>query len=1160
MIQLIAIISNKVQYLSTEFRINDNSINQLNTSQIQTCTNSKIILGKVKMFCVRGNQTNVFVSHTTQFFNTNDFNASILFDATRLDRFVYSGQISYSSQMQMFSLVSSGSLRITSSNIMVSQLQCPSAALLSSRGALVLNNSAVSFSHSGQASGGLVFESLDMAVFNVAFACSITASSGGLFAFSASGKLVLDRFSATGAFNVPNPNLVNTGSQLAITIRNASAAFFVQNRCASGSCSMSGLLVAGLDPAFSCSSNAEYCGMRQVLFGDYHQKEIVVDGVAVQARCAVEGVQDFNYSYVRVDESVSGARANSSLFCYRPVFTRMIVSGSYQVTGSGLDVSSGSIFVASPDQLVTLQNSKVVVTFVTFGQADISVFLNQDKNTISVISSNFSITLQPNSQASFFGVSKSSKSVSVTGCRFVFSSTSLNEFCGISRFIASLQINTLLLQMNVNAFVAYGFGQMSSGTVSTTLVTLDGQLTGANTYGILYQAQSQVSLSSFQYSLKTIGSSQNCGFIQVISQANVVTTSNIVFSGFSGRPNILSSFVVISSSCPCNQNSILQQGLCYCLPTYNYNYSINNCECHLSTVEISGHCVCQVPQTTLVDNICTCDTQNAFINGSSCACAVNATNITNICTCPYGSILENNICICQTNNAFPIDNICSCAIGAMNVSNNCECPINSLLVSGACQCQIPQTQLISGICKCDTSGAIIVDSHCTCGTNGTNTSNTCSCPTGSSLIDGICKCATKDAFPLNGACTCGINATNSSNQCICPSGSTLLNGICVCQTFAAFPVSGVCTCATNATNSSNSCVCPTNSIVLEGICKCSTTNAFPLNGACACGVNATNSSNTCSCPIGSILLNGICACQTTSAFPVSGECKCATNAYNSSNSCVCPSGTQLLDGACQCIIPDTSFKSGSCQCNTVNAFISNYACICGINGINSSNSCSCPTGSSLSVGVCTCSTPNALISPSGCACAINATNSSNSCQCPTGSTISGNACKCATKNAFPVGGACACGINATNSSNTCSCPTGSSLIDGICKCATKDAFPLNGACTCGINATNSSNQCICPSGSNLLSGICVCLEATSYMFNNVCVLPITLGQSFHFTGRLQVSSFGNKGTGKYWYGDCLPFLSKSSDPNSIYPYLLGYNWESTLGWIDETSLRNSPAC
>ncbi|CAL6074318.1 Hypothetical_protein [Hexamita inflata] len=634
--------------------ISDNSMNQLNAAQIQTCTNSKIVLGKVKMFCVRGNQTNVFVSHTASFSNTNDFNASILFDATRLDRFVYAGQISYSSQMQMFSLVSSGSLRITSSNISVSQLQCPSAALLSSRGALVLNNSAVSFSHSGQASGGLVFESLDMAVFNVAFACSITASYGGLFAFSASGKLVLDRFSATGAFTVPSPSLVNAGSLLAITIRNASAAFFVQSRCASGSCSMAGLLVAGLDPAFSCGSNAEYCGMRQVLFGDYLQKEIVVDGVAVQARCAVEGVQDFNYSYVRVDESVSGAKANSSLFCFRPVFTRMIVSGSYQVTGSGSDVSCGSIFVASPDLLVTLQNSKVEVNFVTSGQADISVFLNQDKNTISVTSSNFSITLQPNSQASFFGVSKSSKSVLVIGCRFIFSSTNLNEFCGISRSIASLQINTLLLQMNVNSFVAYGFGQIASGTVSATLVNLTGQLSGTNTYGILCQAQSIASLSSFQYSLKNLGTTQTCGFIQVISQANTVTTTNIVFSGFSGTLNIPSSFGS-SSTCPCMANSNLVSGMCYCITGASPQGNV--CTCTQYSQLVGASCVCQVPETTLTNGICICRTQNALITYNSgqyiCQCGINATNTSNVCVCPQKSTLRGNTCVCDTLNAFP---------------------------------------------------------------------------------------------------------------------------------------------------------------------------------------------------------------------------------------------------------------------------------------------------------------------------------------------------------------------------------------------------------------------------------------------------------------------------------------------------------------------------
>ncbi|CAL6074313.1 Conserved_hypothetical protein [Hexamita inflata] len=847
--------------------ISDNSMNQLNAAQIQTCTNSKIVLGKVKVFCVRGNQTNVFASHTASFSNTQSFNASILFDASRLDRFVYAGQISYSSQMQMFSLVSSGSLRITSSNITVSQLQCPSAALLSSRGALVLNNSAVSFSHSGQASGGLVFESLDMAVFNVAFACSITASYGGLFAFSASGKLVLDRFSATGAFTVPSPSLVNAGSLLAITIRNASAAFFVQSRCASGSCSMAGLLVAGLDPAFSCGSNAEYCGMRQVLFGDYLQKEIVVDGVAVQARCAVEGVQDFNYSYVRVDESVSGAKANSSLFCFRPVFTRMIVSGSYQVTGSGSDVSCGSIFVASPDQLVTLQNSKVVVNFVTSGQADISVFLNQDKNVISVISSNFSITLQPNSQASFFGVSKSSKSVSVTGCRFIFSSTSLNEFCGISRSIASLQINTLLLQMNINAFAAYGFGQISSGTVSAILVTLDGQLSGRNTYGILFQAQSIVSLSNFKYSLKNLGTTQTCGFIQVISQANTVTTNNIIFSGFSGSPNIPSSFGS-SSSCPCMANSNFVSGMCYCIEGASPQGNV--CTCTQYSQLVGSSCVCQVLETTLTNGICVCRTQNALITYNSgqyiCQCGINATNTSNVCVCPQKSTLRGNTCVCDTLNAFPVSQVCVCGQYAVNQSNQCNCPV--------------QSTLISGVCQCTTNNAFINSSGvCTCGIDALNISNSCSCPSGATLVNGACKCT-------------GVNQIISGSTCVCPN--------VVCGTRQRFQ-SRTHTCQ-SATYQYNAC-CDTNKDI--GICNCT----------------ALDWVDTSSCVVPSIITAAIATNYSHNS--VSGTCldarSCAGISYPSSKSCVClqtqcdglvydscriftyTSLWQIVNGQCTCV-------------------------------------------------------------------------------------------------------------------------------------------------------------------------------------------------------------------------------------------------------------------
>ncbi|CAL6074306.1 Hypothetical_protein [Hexamita inflata] len=634
---------------------NDNSMNQLNAAQIQTCTNSKIVLGKVKMFCVRGNQTNVFVSHTASFSNTIDFNASILFDASRLDRFVYTGQISYSSQMQMFSLVSSDSLRITSSNITVSQLQCPSAALLSFRGALVLNNSAVSFSHSGQASGGLVFESLDMAVFNVAFACSITASSGGLFAFSASGKLVLDRFSATGAFNVPSPSLVNAGALLTITIRNASAAFFVQSRCASGLCSMTGLLVAGLDPAFSCGSNAEYCSMRQVLFGDYLQKEIVVDGVAVQARCAIEGVQDFNYSYVRVDESVSGAKANSSLFCFRPVFTKMIVVGSYQIAASGSDVSCGSIFMASPDHLVSLQDSKIVVNFSTYNLVNLSIFINQDQNVILIQNTNITLRFQSDSLQVYQGISKQVQTLSIGNCVINYNANNVNYFHGLAQTLIAATVNQVTISMQVNGYYAYGIAKSCYSNAQIYNSVIQGSLNAPVTYGIMLEATGTINLTNITFSLKTTGQSTfNCGFIQYISQTNAVTTSNITFLGFEKMPNIMSQYGYSQSLCPCMANSNLVNGLCYCID--GAQPQVNECRCTqyaqlVTSYQGTKSCVCQVAQTTLTNGICTCVVPYLQIVDNSCSCAVGS-----VCGTRYQYQTRSHVC---ESSSHRINNCCS---------------------------------------------------------------------------------------------------------------------------------------------------------------------------------------------------------------------------------------------------------------------------------------------------------------------------------------------------------------------------------------------------------------------------------------------------------------------------------------------------------------------
>ncbi|CAL6041154.1 Conserved_hypothetical protein [Hexamita inflata] len=531
--------------------------------------------------------------------------------------------------------------------------------------------------------------------------------------------------------------------------------------------------------------------------------------------------------------------------------------------------------------------------------------MDSDSNIIQVVDSTIEITTQYNIKSNIYGISKNSFVIILNNCKISFISEVLNEFCGISKIITNLSINILELKLNINAQATYGLGYISQGEISIQQLTISGQLIGNLSYGLLYQASYLVLLNNLSHSLITLGTIQNCGFIQVITQVNAVTTQNISFYGFSRSPNIQSKYG-LSSSCPCNQYSSLQNGLCYCDSSFKFNQIANTCECHESTVLISNECVCQVPNTSLINGECICSTQNAIIS-----------------------------------------------------DKQCKCPINS-----------------------------------------------------------------------------------------------------------------------------------------------------------------TNSSNICQCPTDSALSLGICTCSTLNAFPVDGVCKCALNANNISNQCICPVGTQLSSSICQCTVSNTVFKAGSCQCTTTNAFISNQICTCGTNALNISNVCSCPTGSILQSGICVCSTKNAIISDSGCACAINATNSANICTCPTGSTLSGN----------------------------------------ICKCSTQNAFPLDGKCVCGKYASNSSNKCTCPANSALKNGECTCTQTTAYIFQSNCVLPLQNGQKFKYTGHLQVSSYGNQGTGKYYNAECIPLFQSSSDPASVYPYVMGTSWQSSLGWIDEATLRNSPLC
>ncbi|CAL6092197.1 Conserved_hypothetical protein [Hexamita inflata] len=154
-------------------------------------------------------------------------------------------------------------------------------------------------------------------------------------------------------------------------------------------------------------------------------------------------------------------------------------------------------------------------------------------------------------------------------------------------------------------------------------------------------------------------------------------------------------------------------------------------------------------------------------------------------------------------------------------------------------------------------------------------------------------------------------------------------------------------------------------------CVCSTSGAIVLNGVCECAINQLNVSNTCICPSGATLQSGQCICSVQ-------------HQYISNDICVCPQYSNYIVDHCECnVIAGQIMSAGQCVCSTTNAIVSGSACTCGVNGVNSSNTCSCPANSVLVTGnggICVCSITGQTIQ-------------SGACQCPASYTVVNNICK-----------------------------------------------------------------------------------------------------------------------------------------------------------------------
>ncbi|CAL6082714.1 Conserved_hypothetical protein [Hexamita inflata] len=227
---------------------------------------------------------------------------------------------------------------------------------------------------------------------------------------------------------------------------------------------------------------------------------------------------------------------------------------------------------------------------------------------------------------------------------------------------------------------------------------------------------------------------------------------------------------------------------------------------------------------------------------------------------------------------------------------------------------------------------------------------------------------------VNGSCiqvTCAI------------SGQQSINGICQCTNINSIVQSGSCVCPPNSNVIGTACVCSiSGQTMINGQCVCQTSGAFVNNNICTCGVNSINISNSCSCPSGANLVNGVCTCSNINAYISGNQCVCPINSYLDGNTCTCPSNSQIVNNQCVCNqITGQIINNGVCQCKTIGAFVNNGACICGQYAVNTSDTCTCPTNSTLVNNICTCDK------------IIGQSMISGSCQCPYGQSVVNNSCQ-----------------------------------------------------------------------------------------------------------------------------------------------------------------------
>ncbi|CAL6077967.1 Conserved_hypothetical protein [Hexamita inflata] len=157
---------------------------------------------------------------------------------------------------------------------------------------------------------------------------------------------------------------------------------------------------------------------------------------------------------------------------------------------------------------------------------------------------------------------------------------------------------------------------------------------------------------------------------------------------------------------------------------------------------------------------------------------------------------------------------------------------------------------------------------------------------------------------------------------------------------------------------------------VAGQINCSKVEGYKfVNGSCSCKITGQKN------------VNGVCQCTNVNEIVINGTCQCPQYSTLVVQTCICPDNSIAIDGVCTCTITGQIMQSGICTCSTTRAFVNASACTCGVNALNNSNTCSCPTNSNLVAGICTC---NVI---------VGQTMVSQICACQTGYSVLNGVCQ-----------------------------------------------------------------------------------------------------------------------------------------------------------------------